>query len=226
MTVQSEEETEGPARRGKKRRAELEEETSDDATVIKKVCFERTALSTTETCILSSDSADFGSEAAAVVMEDVIDVETVSLISVGDGLQTEDDKKAVWSEIIMRDTEDSLFDEEMESGSDEIINVDEDSDGITDLEKDRDNCKERAEKGCYQSRLTPAFPDLISPPSHSAKQVSLGSTGSWEDEDIDVTGASSPLPDPVIISWRESSEGEEEEGDKDVDVVSEKTDST
>lgn len=222
LTVQPQEETEGHERRGKKRGAELEEEASDDATAIKKVCFEQTAPLTGETCIPSSDSADFDCEAAAVEMEDVIDVETVSLIS----LQTEDDKKAVWSEIIMRTTEDSLFDDEMESSSDEIINVDEDSDGNTDLEKDGDNCKERAEKDCCQSRLTPALPDLISPPSRSAKHASLGSTGSWEDEDVDVIGGSCPVPDPVIISWRESSEGEGEEGDKDVDVVSEKTDGT
>lgn len=205
LSVEPQEETEGPAKRGKKREAELEEETSDEAGVMKKVCFEQT-----ETCI--PHSADFVCEAEAVGTEDVIDVETVSLSS----LPTEDNKEVAWSEIMMRDTEDSLFDEEMESSGDEIIHVDDDSDGATDLEGARDSCKEQADRGCCQSRLTTARPHFISPPSHSATQVSRGSTGSWED---------SPLPDQVIISCRESSE-EEEEGDGDADVVSVKTAST
>lgn len=224
LTVRPQEKTEGPPRRGQKRGTESEEETTYNASVVKKVCVEQTAQPTTDTCIPSSDSADCVSEAATVEMEDVIDVETVSLSSVGDGLQREEDKKTLWSEIIFRETKDSLVDEEMDSDSDEIIDVDGDSDCITDLEKERDSCKERAEKGRSQSRTAPALPHFVSPPLHPANQTSLGSTGSWEDEDIDVIGGSSPHPDPVIISWRESSEGEEEEGDEDVVVVREKTD--
>ncbi|XP_060904015.1 nucleolin-like [Labrus mixtus] len=66
----------------------------------------------------------------------------------------------------------------------------------------------------------------VSPPSHSAQEIRLGSTGSCEDgkdEDVDVIGGSSPVPSPVIISWSDSSEVEEEETDEDVDVVGEKT---
>lgn len=94
----------------------------------------------------------------------------------------------------------SLMDEDiMESSGDEIIDVD----GPTHFVKLK----------------PPVSPSLL-----STKEVRLGSTGSWEDdEDIDVIGGSSPAPDPVIITWTESSEGEDEE-DEDVDVVGEKTD--
>lgn len=48
LTVQPQEETDGPTRRGKKRGAEAEEETSDDATVGKRVCFEQMPQPTSE----------------------------------------------------------------------------------------------------------------------------------------------------------------------------------
>lgn len=212
FTVKPQEEAEGPTRRGKKRAAESDRETSDDATLTKRVCFEQMAQPTSETRIPRSASADFVSEPATT--EDVIDVETVLLTSVGDCLQREEEKeKPVWREIRLRETEEPLMDEEMESSGDEIIDVDGD-----------------AEDG-HQGRATPTLSHFVevkpsvSSPSRAAKAVSLGSTGSCEedkDEDIDVMGGSSPVPDPVIISWTESSEGEEEEGY--VDVVGEKTD--
>ncbi|CAJ1058643.1 uncharacterized protein LOC117817857 isoform X1 [Xyrichtys novacula] len=63
----------------------------------------------------------------------------------------------------------------------------------------------------------------------STENLNPGSTGSCEgdiDEDIDVIGGSSPVPDPVIISWSMSSEDEEEEEgepDEDIDIIGDKT---
>ncbi|XP_035525700.1 uncharacterized protein LOC118333986 [Morone saxatilis] len=215
FTVQPQEEAEGPTRRGEKRGAESKGETSDDTTVAKKVCSEKTPQPTTETC--TPISVQF--EPAATEIEEVIDVETVSLTGVGDCLQGEEqEEKPVFSVIGPGEAEERLTDEDAESSGDEIIDVDGDSD------------KERHQSGTAPTlcRLTEEKPS-VSPSSHSAKEVVLGSTGSWEedkDEDIDVIGGSSPVPDPVIISWTEPSEGEEEEGDEEVDVIGEKTDYT
>lgn len=196
-----EEERDGPTREGKKRGAEAEEETSDDATVVKRVCFEQMPQPASETCMSRSESADF--EQAAI--EDIIDVETVSLTSVGDGLQKEEqEEKPVWTGIKLRDTEECLTDEAKESSSDEIIDVE------GDVEDDHS-----------QSR---AAPISNSPPFRSAD--GLESTGSWDGdkgEDNDVIGGSGPVPGPVTISWTESSEGMKEEEDEDVGVVGEKT---
>lgn len=206
LTVQPQEETDGPTRRGKKRGAEAKEETSDDATVGKRVCFEQMPQPTSETCTPPSESADI--EPATIQIEEIIDVETVMLTSVGDCFQREErDEKPVWNEIKLRETEE-CSDEEMESSGDKII------DAGGDVE---DGCQKDEENHHGQSRTAPI------------SVVSLGSTGSWEwdkEEDIDVIGGSGPAPDPVIICWTESSEGEKEEEDEDVDVVGEKTDYT
>lgn len=174
--VLPEEEAEGPSGRGKKRRAESGGDTSDDATVAKRVCFEQMTEPTSETCTRSSEAADFVSEKATTRAEEVIDVE-------------------------------SLMDEEAKSSSDEIIDVDGDTDGGTDLEDQTVN---------YHCRTVPTT-------SHSVR-----SPGSWEDEDIDVIGVPSPFHEPLIISWTEASDGDEEDGDEDededIDVVGEKTD--
>ncbi|KAI9538865.1 hypothetical protein NQZ68_008942 [Dissostichus eleginoides] len=64
--------------------------------------------------------------------------------------------------------------------------------------------------------------ELLKRGKYHATEFSLTSTGSWEDdkdEDVDVIGGSSPAPHPVIFSWKECSEVEEEEGDEDIDVV-------
>ncbi|XP_051276904.1 uncharacterized protein LOC127375108 [Dicentrarchus labrax] len=217
FTVQPQEEAEGPTRRGEKRGAESKGETSDDATVAKKVCSETTPQPTSETC--TPISVQF--EPAATEIEDVIDVETVSLT--GDCLQSEEqEEKLVFSVIRPGEAEERLMDEDAESSGDEIIDVD------GDVEKDSE--KERHQSGTEPTLccLTEEKPS-VSPPSHSAEEVVLGSAGSWEEdenEDIDVIGGSSPVPDPVIISWTESSEGEEEEGDEEVDVIGGKTDYT
>lgn len=211
-TVQPQEDAEGATRRGEKRRAESEGETSDDATVAKRVCIEQIAQPISHACRSSSASA----EPATTETDDVIDVETVSLTSAGERLEREERKeKPAWSEIKLRETVGCVMDEEVESSGDEIIDVD---GGV------EDDCHKVAEKDGRWSRT--ANPP-VSPASHSAEEVSLGSTGSCEedrDEDIDVIGGSSPVPDPVIISWTESSEGEREDGDEDVDVDGEKTD--
>ncbi|AWP12042.1 putative BTB/POZ domain-containing protein 18 [Scophthalmus maximus] len=174
--VLPEEEAEGPSGRGKKRRAESGGDTSDDATVAKRVCFEQMTEPTSETCTRSSEAADFVSEKATTRAEEVIDVE-------------------------------SLMDEEAKSSSDEIIDVDGDTDGGTDLEDQTVN---------YHCRTVPTT-------SHSVR-----SPGSWEDEDVDVIGVPSPFHEPLIISWTEASDGDEEDGDEDededIDVVGEKTD--
>lgn len=216
LSVRPQEEAEGPTRREKKRGAESEEETSDDATPAKRVCFEQMSQPTSETCIPSSASADVVSEPASLEVEDVIDVETVSLTSVGGCLQREEEEeKPVPSEIKLRETEESLVDEERESSGDEFIDVDGDVE---------DGCQSRtAQTLSWFVEVKPP----VSLPSRSAKSDSLGSMGSCEedkDKDIDVIGGCSPFPDPVTISWTESSEAEEKEGDEDVDVVGEKTD--
>ncbi|XP_042275567.1 uncharacterized protein LOC121902364 isoform X3 [Thunnus maccoyii] len=225
LTVLPQEET--TAGRRTKRGAE---DRSDDTSVAKKVCFEQMTQPMSETCLPSSESADHVSETAALETEDLIDVETVSLTSVEDTLQRkEQEAKTAWSEIKLEEAgqngegRESLTDEEMESSGDEIIDVDGDSVGSTSLKRE-DDCRERAQKICRQNRT--AFVQVKPPAS---KEDSLGSTGSWEedrDEDIDVIGGSSPLPDPVIISWTESSGSEEEEGDEEIDVSGEKTDYT
>ncbi|XP_034546537.1 uncharacterized protein LOC117817857 isoform X2 [Notolabrus celidotus] len=93
------------------------------------------------------------------------------------------------------------------------------------VDVDRDD-----EDDCHQ---TIRASTSVSPPSHSKEEAGLASTESCEediDKDIDVIGGSSPVPDPVVISWSDSLEGEEEEeeeeGDQDVDVVGEKMDYT
>ncbi|XP_071362873.1 uncharacterized protein [Trachinotus anak] len=224
LLVQPQEEAEGTARKGEKRGAESGEETSDDATVAKRVCSEQLAQPTSETCIPSSDSAAFVSEQATAEADDVIDVETVSLTSVGDCLQREEqeDKSTAWREIALRETGESLTDDETEGSGDETIDVDGDTDERTNLENHTDDFRERTKRD-LESKTPPAPSHFVSPPSGAAEEVSVRSTGSWEDEDIDVIGGSSPVPDPEIISWTESSEGEEEEGDDDVDVVGDKT---
>ncbi|XP_029298047.1 uncharacterized protein LOC115015023 [Cottoperca gobio] len=209
LSVQPQEEVEGAARRGEKRRADSEE-TSDESTVTKRVCFEQMSQPTSETCVPSSPSADFVSKPATKEIMAEVSIETIS--TAGDCLQREDrEGKTTRSEIKLRETEESLMDEEMESNYDEIIIVHQNRDRES---EDLETC---------QRRTAPA---PLSPSSHSAKEVvSLRSTGSWEedkDEDIDVIGGSSPVRDPVLISWTESSEVEEEEGDEDIDV--EKTD--
>lgn len=197
LTVQPQGETDEPTREGKKRGAEAEEETSDDATVAKRVCIEEMQQPTSETNAPRSESADF--EQAAI--EDIINVETLSLTSVADGLQREEqEEKTVWTDINLRETDECLTDEEKESGGDEMIDVDGDE-----------------EDGRSQSGPVPLS---VFTPVRS--EVGLESQGSWdrdEDEDIDVIGGSGPVPDPVIISWTESSEDEKEEGEEDIDVA-------
>ncbi|TDH07601.1 hypothetical protein EPR50_G00107790 [Perca flavescens] len=194
LSVLPQEEAEAPTSRGEKRGAESEKETSDVATVAKRVCFERMAQLTSETCTLSSESPDFVSEPATREPQDVS--------SVGHRIQREQrEEEPARRKIQLRETVGSLMGEEIQSSDDEIIDVD----------------------GPTLSPFVKVKPS-VSPSSHSARELSLGSTGSWEeddDEDIDVIGGASPAPDPVIISWTESSE---EEGDEDVDVVGEKTD--
>lgn len=194
LTVQPQGETDEPTREGKKRGAE---EASDDATVAKRVCFEEMQQPASETNVPRSESTDF--EQAAI--EDIIDVETLSLTSVADGLQREEqEEKPAWTDIKLRETDDCLTDEEKESSGDEIIDVDGDE-----------------EDGRSQSGPVPL---LVFTPVRS--EVCLESQGSWDgdkDEDIDVIGGSGPVPDPVIISWTESSEDEKEEGEEDIDVV-------
>ncbi|XP_022615657.1 uncharacterized protein LOC111232425 isoform X2 [Seriola dumerili] len=182
------------------------------------------AQPTSETCIPSSKSAGFASEQAIVEADDVIDVETVSLTSEGDFLQIkeQEEKSTVWREIILRETGESLMDEETE-GSIDIIDVDGDTYERTDQEKHTDDCRGQTERDRCQSRTAPTTSYFVSPPPNPTKEISERSRGSWEDEDIDVIGGSSPVPDPEVISWAESSEGEEGEGDEDVDVVGEKT---
>lgn len=201
FTVQPQGETDGPTREGIKRGPEAEEETGDDATVAKRLCLEEMLQPTSQTYTPRSDSADF----IQVAIEDIIDVETLSLTSVADGLQSEEQgEKPAWTDIKLREREDCLTDEEKESSGDEIIDVDGD-------EED-----ERSQSG--------PVPILVSTLVRS--EVGLEMQGSWDgdkDEDIDVIGGSGPVPDPVIISWTESSEDEQKEEDDDVDVVGEKT---
>ncbi|CAK6971947.1 uncharacterized protein LOC121902364 isoform X3 [Scomber scombrus] len=228
LTVLPQEEATRQAGRGTKRGAE---ESSDEASVAKRVCFEqmkRPVSESHETCLPSSESTVSVSESEPVETEDVIDVEAISLTSVEDTLQRKEQVgKTVWSEIKFEKADQNmewwehLTDEEMESSGNEVIDVDGDSEGSTELKRG-DDCRVWAEK----IHRTEQFVKVEPPPS---KGVSLGSTGSWEEDrdgDVDVIGGSSPLPDPVIISWTESSGGEDEEGDEEIDITGEKTDYT
>lgn len=115
LTAQLQEELE-ESRCGNKRRAEPEEQ-SDDASVSKKICFKQMPKMACKSSTSQTECADI--DPAAVDMEDIIDVETVSLSTVG-CLQRED--KSLWYENKLRETEESL-----ESNSnDEIIDVEED----------------------------------------------------------------------------------------------------
>ncbi|XP_005467683.1 uncharacterized protein LOC102076123 isoform X3 [Oreochromis niloticus] len=202
LAVQPHEEVGGPTRRGQKRGAESDENTSDNSTVAKRACFE------TPTQPPASEPADFTSKLGATDPEEIIDVETVSLT--GDCLQ-EEKENLLWSEL--RLAEGSLTDEEVQSSADEIIDVD----------GDDENMEMKEEIHC-QSRTAPTvFADLQ--PSVSPSQSANGSWDVVKDEVIDVIGGSSPVPEPVTITWTESSEGEEEGGEQDVDVVGEHKDS-
>lgn len=181
VTIQTQAETNG-SRGGSKRSVEAKEETSEEVPEAKRVCIEKTPqLACSETCTAPPDSA----EHAAVEDEEIIDVVTVSVTSVGGSLNREQDQKPVWNDITFGETEGN--DEETESAGDEIIDVEED---------------------CRQSRATAA---PVLPPPHSV--LSPGSTtGSWENEEIDVLGGCSPAPDPVTLIWTGSSEENEEVG--------------
>lgn len=181
VTIQTQAEAD-ESRGGSKRSVEAKEETSDDVPEVKRVCFEKTPqVPCSETRTAPPDSA----EHAAVEDEDIIDVVTVSVTSVGGSLNREQDQKPVWNSIRFGETEEN--DEETESTGDEIIDVEED---------------------CSQSRAT--APPVL-PPPHSV--LSPGSaTGSWENEEIDVLGGSSPTPDPVTLIWTDSPEEKEEVG--------------
>lgn len=198
LTVQPQEETEGATRRGEKRGAESEGETSDDATVAKRFCSEQKSQSTSETCITSAESAGFASERATTESDEVIDVETVSLTGLGEEAE---DKTAVWREIALGQTEEHLADGESEGSNDDIIDVD----------------GSDADEPPHENKHTP------SPPSLKEEEISARSTGNWEDEVVDVTGGSSPAPDPEVITWTDASDGEDGDADEDVDIVGEKT---
>ncbi|XP_033992200.1 uncharacterized protein LOC117487667 [Trematomus bernacchii] len=189
LTVQPLEEVEEETRRGEKRHTEPEE-TGEESSVPKRVCFEQTAQPTSETCALSSKSADCVSEPAPRERRDIVSVETVPIA--GECLP-----------IDIRET-----DCEMESSGEEMIAVD--------GEPEDSDTSPQTLSHCVEAKLS------LSPTSLSATEFSLTSTGSWEDdkdEDVDVIGGSSPAPDPVLFSWTECSEVEEEEGDEDIDVV-------
>ncbi|MEQ2257951.1 hypothetical protein XENORESO_018778, partial [Xenotaenia resolanae] len=202
-------EVKGPTERGIKRGAESMKETGDHVLLDKRICLDQTT--TRETFAPSSQSADFLSAAATLEQEEVIDVETVSLSSSTGCLQKEKQVEEPISE-----AEGSLSGEDTQS-PDEIIDVD----------GDQEDC---AETIWYKEDHSPQERCSVSP-SHSYKEFGLEWTGKCdkdtEIEDIDVIGGSSPAPDPVIISWTESSDGEEEgREDEEVDVVGEKMDGT
>ena len=206
LTAQLREEAEGPTEWGKKRGAESHEQPSDDAIVTKRICLAQTTEPTRETSAPVSESAELVPAPATVELEEVVDVEidieTVSLTSLTEYTQGEEQKEEpALSEVTLRE---SLTDEETESSADEIIDV-EDHEGAEALSHLND----------WKRSVSPA------------ELLSLECAGKWEEDkndDIDVTGASSPVPDPVIISWTEFSGGEEEEGDEVIDVVGEKAD--
>ncbi|MEQ2294773.1 hypothetical protein AMECASPLE_007243 [Ameca splendens] len=202
-------EVKGSTEIGIKRGAESMKETGDHVLLDKRICLDQTT--TRETFAPSSQSADFLSAAATLEQEEVIDVETVSLSSSTGCLQ-----EAKQVEEPISEAEGSLSGEDTQS-PDEIIDVDGDQ-------------EDSAETIWYKEDHSPQKRCSVSP-SHSDKEFGLEWTGKCdkdtEIEDIDVIGGLSPAPDPVIISWTESSEGEEEgREDEEVDVVGEKMDGT
>lgn len=114
VTIQTQGETDG-SRGGSKRSVEAKEETSDDVPEAKRVCIQKTPqLACSETCTAPPDSA----EPVAVEDEDIIDVVTVPVTSVGGSLNREQDQKPVWNDIRFGGN-----DEETESTGDEIVDV-------------------------------------------------------------------------------------------------------
>ncbi|XP_075336616.1 uncharacterized protein LOC142397157 [Odontesthes bonariensis] len=194
--------------RGPERGAESHEQPSVDATVTKRICLAQTAEPSRETSAPAPESAELVPAPATVELEEVVDVqidiETVSPTSLREYTRGAEQKgEAALSEIILKG---SLTDDETESGADDIIDV-EDHEGP--------EAQTLSHLNDWKCSVSPA------------EQLSLECTGKWEedkDDDVDVIGASSPVPDPVIISWTEFSGGEEEEGDEDIDVVGEKAD--
>ncbi|XP_051810867.1 uncharacterized protein LOC127535909 [Acanthochromis polyacanthus] len=212
-TVQPQEEADGPASRGQKRAATSSEDRSDDGTVTKRVCFEQIPQPTCETCMPNSESAISVCEPPTTEPEEVIDVETLSLSSL-EGLY-EEEEKPVWSEIKLRETESRLPDEETYNSADEIIDVEGDGDDSeTQENKDEDNCQ-----NAIAASLSYYIDEKSSvSSSHQTKEFSPESTERWEDdkdEDIDVITGCDSDPEPVIISWTESSE----EGGENIDVA-------
>lgn len=221
LTALPQEEASGQTGKGMKRAAE---ENGDEVSVAKSVCLEqmrKPELESHERCLPSSESTDPTSEAPVVETE-----EAISLTNVEDSLQRkEQEGETVCSEIKFAEADQSkerqehLTDEKMESSGSEIMNVEGNSDRSVDLTRE-DGCRALAKKICRTAQFVKVKP----PPS---KEVHLGSTGSWEeDEDIDIIGGSSPPPDPVIITWAESSSSEDEELGEEIDIMEEKTDCT
>ncbi|XP_029917252.1 uncharacterized protein LOC115366132 isoform X2 [Myripristis murdjan] len=180
--------------------------------------------------------------AVTVEMEDEVDVEVLSQPDdennrdwllwtckgggdISQEGEQEEEEDTAWTNI-------KLMDEETENSSDKAIVVDGDSDATPDLDDLEFSCEEQAEnwpnvlnvkaKTPVWSHLGVAKPPL-SPPSQPAAEVSLGSTGSWEEEgeedEVDVIGGSSPVPEALPISWTEPSESGEEQEEIDVTGV-------
>lgn len=188
-------------RNGQKRGAEL----GEDTIVSKRVCLEPVTPQPTQgSCI------PHPVDSATMKPEEIIDEEAV-----GERLQRDEQKESpVCCEII--EALDSLAAEEVESSSDEIIDVEEDNGDTETLEN------KGAEKDHSQATTALCVADIKPSVSPSLGGFSVESTRSQdEDEDIDVIGGSSPIPDLIIISWTGSSETGEEDADEDVEVFEE-----
>ncbi|XP_028271911.1 uncharacterized protein LOC114442512 isoform X2 [Parambassis ranga] len=204
--VQQQEESAETLRNGQKRGAELDE----DTLVSKRVCLEPVTHQPTQgSCI------PHPVDSASMKPEEIIDVETVFLSIVGECLQRDEQKESPVCCEIMEALDRSAA-EEVESSSDEIIDVEGDNVDSETLEN------KGAEKDHSQATTAHCDVDIKPSVSPSLGGLSVESTRSQEeDEDIDVIGGSSPVPDPIIISWTESSETGEEDADEDVDVFEE-----
>lgn len=149
-----------------------------------------------ETAVPGSGSAE---TVPSSEQEEVIDVGAVSLTGLRScflGAKREGEQF----------TEENLTGEEVESSDDEVI----------DVEGDEDDSKTPRQE---TDRSGPSCSNLVSP-SHLTEGT--GNNEEDLDEDIDVIGASSPAPDPIIINWTVSSE--DEDGGEEVDVDGETID--
>ncbi|XP_034036813.1 uncharacterized protein LOC117519649 [Thalassophryne amazonica] len=199
-TVLSQEQLKGSMRVARKRQMDAVEERSTDATVVKRICIDEISQPAAEANV-STCVCGFSPTEEEIYME-AADVDT----NEGDVSQRNIDPKEGQNEY--------LTDEDLESSSDSIVDVDENWDDSSFLLKMKGELSQispsREAAGAHCGQMNP----LVLLHSHSYDV--------HEDENeeyIDVIEGCSPVPGVVCINWMDSSGCEEVEEDEEIDVV-------